>query len=201
MIKKVFLAVLLTLGLGLPIMKAQDSYPHENYLKDTVLSQAKQTDSTSTRKRTPNKFAIAFQAPYSMSTKNTGLGLGLRLSYDLNSVLRFTLDGDYYFYTRNKFDRKMEWNPNINFVWGGGDFHFYLATGIFISMDKNNESVSKDQTSKVGAGYNFGAGYNIGCGCEYQFTDVIRVFFEQKISFGFSTTSLWALKLGCAFCL
>jgi opacity protein-like surface antigen len=196
MIKKVLLAGLLTLVLGMPSMKAQDAYLSENNTNDAILIQAGQSATLSTANRTPNKFAVAPQLAYN----GNKLGAGLRLSYDFTDALRFTIDGDYYFYTaKGGYEgRVMDLNPNLNFVFGNSDFHFYLITGIYFSIGQsmlldNLTDLSGDEDPTT-----LGLGFNVGCGIEYQITENIRAFFEQQACLGLMSS--WMPKLGCAFC-
>lgn len=152
--------------------------------------QAQQTTTTSTPKRTPNKFAVAFQMPYN----GNKLGAGLRFSYDFTDLLRFSVDADGYFYTvKGGFiGRVMDLNPNLNFIFGNGDFHFYLIAGAYFTM--GHSIFLEVVTNSMG----FGLGLNAGFGMEYQITESIRVFLEQQASLGL--ISSWMPKVGCAYC-
>lgn len=197
MIKKVLLVGLLTIAFGMPTLKAQDAYLSENNTSDAVLIQQEKNATSSTFNRTPNKFAIAPQVAYN----GNKLGAGLRLSYDFTDALRFTLDGDYYLYTAKggNSGRIMDLNPNLNFVFGDGDFHFYIITGIYFAI---GQSMLLDELTNLSGDENFttlGLGFNLGCGIEYQINESIRVFFEQEAALGLMSS--WMPKLGCAFCL
>ena len=194
--KKVLFAGLLALTLGISTIKAQDVYLSENNTNDAILIQAGQSTTLSTVNRTPNKFAVAPQLAYN----GNKLGAGLRLSYDFTDALRFTLDGDYYFYTAKGgyAGRLMDLNPNLNFVFGNGDFHFYMITGIYFSI---GHSMLLDDLTDLSGDENpttVGLGFNVGCGIEYQITESIRAFFEQQACLGLMSS--WMPKLGCAFC-
>ena len=196
MIKKVLLTGLLTLFFGTFAMQAQDVYLSETNTNDAVLIQAEQNATLSNAKRTPNKFAVALQVPYN----GNKLGAGLRFSYDFTDILRFCLDGDFYFYTAKGgySGRIMDLNPNLNLVFGNGDFHFYLITGIYFAI---GNSLLLDDLTDLSGDENpttLGLGINAGFGIEYQITDSFRAFFEQQASLGLMTS--WMPKLGCAFC-
>lgn len=195
MIKKVLIAGLLTLVLGMPSMKAQDAYLSENNTNDAILIQAGQSATLSTANRTPNKFAVAPQLAYN----GHKLGAGLRLSYDFTDILRFTLDGNYYFYqSKGGYYSGRIWdiNPNLNFVFGNGDFHFYAIAGLYLSYGR---SLLFD-VAYEGEEYDPepGFGINIGFGLEYQINDNYRVFIDNQVGLGIMTS--WMPKLGCAFC-
>lgn len=194
MIKRILLAGLLTLALGMPYMKAQDSYLPETNTNDAVQIQPVLNATSSTFNRTPNKFAIAPQVAYN----GNKLGAGLRLSYDFTDALRFTLDGDYYFYRAKGAykGRIADMNANLNFVFGNGDFHFYLITGVYLSY---GYSLLLD-AAYSGEEYDpeAGIGLNIGPCVEYQLNEQIRVFLEAPASLG--VMSSFMPKLGCAFC-
>lgn len=210
MIKKILLAGLLTLALGMPTMKAG------------------QTAFSANQNRTSKRFAVAFQVPYNANK----LGAGLRFSYDFTDILRFTVDGDYYFYnaTNRRFrtitasgekgiaywGRQFDVNFNLNFVFGNGDFHFYVIAGVCVPIGYPKvEAILNDISDDSGTHYGttidgkyyyykeklqFEAGIagNVGCGVEYQITEEFRVFLEQQASLGVMST--WMPKLGCAFC-
>lgn len=225
MIKQILLSGLLTLALGISTMKAQDSYMSEANANDAVLVQLEKNKTSSTVKRTPNKIAVAFQMPYN----GIKFGAGLRFSYDFTDVLRFSLDGNYYFYTSpnrrfrtitpsgekgyDVWGRIIDINPNLNFVYGNGDFHFFVITGVYFSIGYSEVFTEIDDiegahgtyidnkyyyyTDKLD--YTLGLGVNVGCGIEYQINDNFRVFFDQQLALGIMTS--WMAKLGCAFCL
>ena len=195
MIKKVLLAGILTLALGMPSMKAQDSYLSEAKTNDAVLAQPELNKASSTFNRTPKKFAVALQVPYNTHK----LGVGARLSYDFTDVLRFTLDGDYYFFQAKGGyykGRIADLNANLNFVFGNGDSHFYPIAGVYLSY---GYSLLLD-VAYNGEEYDpeAGIGLNIGCGVEYQFNEQLRVFLEAPVSIG--VMSSFMPKIGCAFC-
>lgn len=196
MIKKVLLVGLLTIAFGMPALKAQDAYLSRNNRNDAVLIQAEQNATLSTANRTPKKLAVAPQLAYN----GNKLGAGLRLSYDFTDMLRFTVDGDIYFHTRKGGfkGRIMDLNPNVNLVFGNGDFHFYLIAGVYFAIGKSLalEELSGESDDDE---YALGLGFNAGFGIEYQITDNFRVFFDQQASLGL--VSSWMPKLGCAICL
>ena len=146
MVKKLLLVGLLTFFWGMASTKAQDAFLSETNTNDVVLIQAGQNATLSTANRTPNRFAVAPQLAYN----GNKLGAGLRFSYDFTDILRFSLDGDYYFYTTptrrfrtitqsgeigtEAWGRMIDVNPNLNFVFGNGDFHFYVIAGVFFSI-------------------------------------------------------------------
>ena len=196
MVNKLLLVGLLTFVFGMTSTKAQDSYLSETNTNDVVLIQAGQNATLSTANRTSKKFAVAPQLAYN----GNKLGAGLRLSYDFTDALRFSLDGDYYFYTAKGgyAGRLMDLNPNLNFVFGNGDFHFYMITGIYFSI---GYSMLLDDLTDLSGDENpmtVGLGFNVGCGIEYQITENIRAFFEQQACLGLMSS--WMPKMGCAFC-
>lgn len=224
MIKKVLLTGLLTLFFGTFAMQAQDVYLSETSTNDAILIQAGQNATLSNAKRTPNKFAVAPLLAYN----GNKLGAGLRFSYDFTDVLRFCLDGNYYFYTTptrrfltitqtgekgtEAWGRMFDVNPNLNFVYGNGNFHFYVIAGLYFSIGYSqiiNELDGLDGSQgvyinkqyyyyKEKLDYGVGIGINGGCGIEFQITDGFRLFFDQQLSLGLMTA--WMAKLGGAFC-
>ena len=173
-----------------------------------------------------NKFAFSLQLPYNFNK----LGVGIRFAYNFTDILRFSLDGDYFFYTSPSrtfntithdgvkgsmgWGRMIDVNPNLNFVFGEKDFHFYLITGIYFSF--GYRQITNGIADWVDGGVNtvvingstyyykdklvpsIGLGFNGGCGIEYQITDEFRMFFEQQLSLGWMTS--WMAKLGASFC-
>ena len=172
-----------------------------------------------------NRFAFSAQLPFNYNK----IGIGMRFSYNFTDILRFSLDGDYYFYTRpgRTFNTitnagvkdKMGWgrmvdvNPNLNFVFGEKNFHFYLITGVYFSY--GYRELTNGLVGLAGGGNyvvidneyyykkeslvpSLGIGFNGGCGIEFQTTDNLRLFFEQQLSLGLMTS--WMAKLGASYC-
>lgn len=229
MIKHVLLTGLLTIALGMPTMKAQDSYLSETNANDVVLIRANQNAASSTFNKTANKFAVALQVPYN----GYKLGAGLRFSYDFTDILRFTMDGNYYFYNapsrrfrtinqsgekgKAAWGRQFDMNFNLNFVFGNGDFHFFVIAGVYVPFGYSkldavlDGTIGEEHTGDMGITidnkyyyykdklrYVVGIGANVGCGVEYQITDKYRVFLDQQISIG--VMSCWMAKIGGAYC-
>ena len=172
------------------------------------------------------KAAFSLQLPYNFYK----LGIGARFAYDFTDALRFTLDGDYYYYNNpaRRFHTinsagetgTMGWgkiwdvNPNLNFVYGENDFHFYLIFGIYFSYgykesantivnileDGGNAEEINHETYyyKDKLISSVGVGLNGGCGIEFQVSDSFRWFFEQHLSLGLMTS--WMAKLGISYC-
>lgn len=170
MIKRLLLTGLLAFVLGMPLMNAQEI-----------------DNEPPTRRRTPNKFALGFQVPSNILK----LGAGLRFSYDASEVVRLSLDGNYYFSTLGNYNRRLlDVNPNVNLVFGAGDFHFYVIMGLYFVIG-TPWLLPIDQMI-------LGFGLNTGFGVEYQFTDHFRAFLDQQASLGL--VSSWMPKLGIAYC-
>ncbi|MBQ0016440.1 MAG: hypothetical protein KBT04_05605 [Bacteroidales bacterium] len=103
-----------------------------------------------------NKLAIGAQLTICGSGK---MGAGLRFGYNFTDILRFVVEGDYYFNGPSKyktmtdngeiadhfFGRLWDFNPSLNFVFGDGDFHFYLVTGLTVAYGHSEiESIFDD---------------------------------------------------------
>lgn len=185
--------------------------------------------------KSDNKFAVGMRVPYNF----TRFGLGVNASYNFTKVLRFSLGFDYYltakeskhFKTIDPSGNKGEdfwgwkWNfsPNLNFVFGDGDFHFYIIGGLYLSggyhqiaslltsdwtpeydengyVDYGDYVVIKGEdyfkTDKIVNG--IGIGVNIGCGIEYQVSEKFRISLDQELSLGLRTN--WMMHLGAAYC-
>ena len=172
-----------------------------------------------------NRFAFSLQMPYNINK----MGVGMRFSYNFTDILRFSLDGDYFFYTKpsRTFNTiteagvkgKMGWgkmvdaNPNLNFVFGKDDFHFYVITGVYFSY--GYREFTNGLVGLAGGGNyvvidnvyyykkeqlvpSLGIGFNGGCGIEFQTSNSFRLFFEQQLSLGLMTS--WMAKMGASFC-
>lgn len=184
--------------------------------------------------RNDNKFAIGLSMPFNTAR----LGVGLSFQYNFTRVLRFYLGGEYFFHAAadrhfktitpsgETGDEYYGWhwsvNPNLNFVFGDGNFHFYLITGLYfaygysevvnalseLSSDLSYWSSGADKDYMIINGevhYKtdkltpmVGLGVNLGFGIEYQFTDEFRMFLDQRLSLGLMTT--WVASFGAAYC-
>lgn len=98
------------------------------------------------------KHAVSVQIPLSL----TKAGIGARFSYNYTENLRFTIDGNYYYYssiraTKNTVDindlyktGKISWgrhadlNFNANFIFGKDTFHIYLIAGFYTTVGYSN---------------------------------------------------------------
>lgn len=187
------------MALFIPVINAQNSNPS---------------------KKKANKHALSLQVPFN----GNKAGLGLRFSYDFTKVLRFTIDGDYYFYSSDNrkfytisssgalgygyYGRQWDVNINLNFVFGEKDFHFYLITGLYYATGFHDLNRIVDDNGVIinhqiyyyedRVEYGPGFGVNLGCGIEYQCSDKIRIFVDQQLGVGILTS--WMAKLGCAYC-
>ena len=214
MIKRVLLAGLLTLILGIPTMNAQDSYLSNDKM---VLIQTEQDVTSSSIKTEKNKLAVALQVPYNINK----LGIGVRFSYDFTDILRFSFDGNYYYFSsassfhkinsmgdivgKSMWGRTFDFNANLNFVFGDKNFHFYLITGLYLSNGyPERQSLLYDIAPDYHHAYadevfrEWGFGVNLGCGIEYQINDSYRVFLDQQLAIGLQMS--WMPKVGVAFC-
>lgn len=178
-----------------------------------------------------NRFGIGLQVPYNFNK----IGVGANLTYQFTDILRFYLGADYYlfalnsgrrFNTINNAEKKgtsfwgthLDINPNLNFVFGDGDFHFVLISGVYFSVGRHvlssgagsilGTALGEDEkvvyidgeeyfnTDKIP--YDGGFGLNLGCGIEYMISDQIRVSLDQQLSLGIMTH--WMTHLGVAYC-
>lgn len=205
MFKRLLLAVLLTLVLGLP----------------TIQAQSKQ----STRE---NKHAITLQMPFN----GNKTGLGLKYSYDFTDILRFNFESNYYWGMgdHRKFNtitqsgekgydywgRHFDIDANLNFVFGDGNFHFYLISGIYVALGYSELDQSLNDFGSEGAygedidgvyyyyedkvvgSYKVGVGVNLGFGMEYQISEKIRMFLDQQLAAGMMTS--WMARIGVSYC-
>ena len=98
------------------------------------------------------KHAVSVQIPLSL----TKAGIGARFSYDYTDNLRFTIDGNYYFYSsiraqKRTVDRddltktgKIAWGRradlsfNANFKFGKDNFHIYMIAGFYLTVGYSN---------------------------------------------------------------
>ena len=98
------------------------------------------------------KHAVSVQLPLSL----TKAGIGVRFSYDYTNNLRFTIDGNYYFYSSNRaqkrtvdrndltktgtiaWGRRADLNFNANFIFGKDKFHIYLIAGFYTTVGYSN---------------------------------------------------------------
>ena len=129
MTKKILLVAFIMLLLGISNVSAQDDI-----------------------KLNVPKHAVSVQIPLSL----TKAGIGARFSYDYTDNLRFTIDGNYYFYssrraTKNTVDRydtlntgtvawgrRADLNFNANFRFGKDKFHIYLIAGFYTTVGYSN---------------------------------------------------------------
>lgn len=98
------------------------------------------------------KHAVSVQLPLSL----TKAGIGARFSYDYTNNLRFTIDGNYYFYSSNRaqkrtvdrndltktgtiaWGRRADLSFNANFIFGRENFHIYLIAGFYLTAGYSN---------------------------------------------------------------
>lgn len=199
MIKKVFLAVLLTITFCIPIVNAQDLLLSEANTSKDVPKEVGQkiTLTTSNRIRTPNKYALAVQVAYNVFN----YGAGIRYSYDITEIVRLSFDLNYYFrYSWSDVEegwglRKLDLNANVNFIIGEGNVHFYPIVGVYSSL---GNALLFPEIVENGDKVKNGFGINIGCGGEFQIANSFRLFLEQQASLGLMSS--WMPKLGCALC-
>ncbi len=226
MLKKLLLVSLLAFVIGMPSLMAQEEvYASESQTTDTVVSQIKTKRSISKYNRDENRFAVSFQIPCNTNK----LGAGVKFSYDFTDILRFSVEGNYYFcqwgrrfntitYSGVKghasWGRRFDISPNLNFVFGRNNFHFYIIAGLYFSMGySETESFIMEEYSDAAVGtfinkeyyyykeklpFSIGFGGNIGCGIEYQVNKNFRVFLDQQWSLGIM--SAWMGKVGASYC-
>lgn len=208
MFKRLLFVGLLTLVLGIP----------------TIQAQSKQ----STR---DNKHAFSLQMPFN----GNKTGVGLKYSYDFTDILRFSFESNYYWGMGNhrKFNtisksgdighdywgRHFDIDANLNFVFGDGNFHFYLISGIYIALgysqldnevddaanslggDGNGVTIGNEYywyKEKVTDAYKVGVGVNLGFGMEYQISEHIRMFLDQQLAAGMMSS--WMARVGVSYC-
>lgn len=142
---KLFLFITGLALIGIPKTKAQDCFDAINLQEEVLIESsifANQSLKYHKRGRS-NDFAIGVHLAYNPNK----FGAGFRFSYNFTDILRFAFDGDYYFHTNElrKFNvitlagekgekywgRLFDFNPNLNFVFGDGNFHFYLIGGLY----------------------------------------------------------------------
>ena len=171
-----------------------------------------------------NRFGIGLQVPYNFNK----IGVGANLTYQFTDILRLYLGADYYLYaintarrfnTINNSGKKGEsfWgshldiNPNLNLVFGNGDFHFVVIVGAYFSVGRhvvdianmfdNEKYVEIDGEYYYNTDnnpYGIGAGVNVGSGIEYMVGDQLRLSLDQQFSLG--TFIHWMMHLGVAYC-
>lgn len=175
------------------------------------------------RRSSDSRFAVGLQVPYNFNK----LGVGINFTYQFTDILRFYVGMDHFFYAQpnRRFNTITEtgkkgedfwgshWdvNPNLNFVFGDGDFHFVLIGGLYFSYGYTilQEALTYDNDEYQtinGVGYYktdkmehaFGVGFNLGCGIEYQINDQIRLSFDQQLGLGIMIH--WMTHLGVAYC-
>ncbi len=225
--KKTLLTLVVFFCLGVSFAKAQDAFVSESILNESLLLQT--SPSTSPLPTDSNKkMAVGLYLGNTISRT----GVGLNWSYDFTKILRFSLDGNYYLYGRpgirfntitptgekgeSFWGRDYDVNANLNFVFGDGNFHFYLLTGLYFAHayreSKNTGGIFDlglfDDNSSVGEDgktyYNtddlkgsIGFGLNTGCGIEYIISDAVRISLDHQLSLGILT--MWSLRLGVSY--
>ena len=199
MFKRLLLTGLLTIILCLPTIQAQTKSTREN------------------------RHAFTLQMPFN----NNKVGVGLKYSYDFTKILRFNLESNYYFGLGdnrkfntittsgekgyNYWGRHFDFDVNLNFVFGDGNFHFYLITGLYVSVGykEAHQAINgqpgitlgntfyyyKDEVEKV---YGVGLGVNLGFGIEYQISEKIRVSLDQQLAAGGLIS--WMARVGVSYC-
>ena len=188
-----------------PFLNAQDFALSENEMTNMEPAPLMVKKTTSSPKKEVGKFAASAQIPIG-NFFNTA-GLGLRFAYNFTDLLRFTLDNDYYFIHRNsrRPGEIIDANLNLNFVFGKGDFHFYLLLGggfVRYCEKKKNNDVPDTYNKYYYNDYRI----NLGCGIEYQFTNNIRGYFEPALTtsienlFWYTGLSIVTTKLGASYC-
>ena len=98
------------------------------------------------------KHAVSVQIPLSL----TKAGIGARFAYDYTDDLRFTIDGNYYFYSSNRaqkrtvdrydlsktgtiaWGRRADLNFNANLKFGKDKFHIYFILGLYATVGYSN---------------------------------------------------------------
>ncbi len=222
---------------GISVANAQDEYvpPVQNRL--SLNEKSYSINQSLEHSRRSNDFAIGFNLAYNPYK----LGAGVSFSYNFTDMLRFSLGGDYYFHTSSErefktitssgikdvkyWGRVFDINPNLNIVFGDGDFHFYLIGGLYLCSGYHetanvlSDSFDLNYTTDAYGNewhdtyvimdgeiyyfeeeliYAIGLGINAGCGIEYQLSDQLRLGVEQQLSLGLMTS--WMAKLGIAYC-
>ena len=229
MIKKLLLASLFAFVV-MPTVNAQESYLSENRTNDTVQVQEKTKRSISKHTMDERRFAVSIQI-----VNANKMGVGVKFSYDFTDILRFSIDGNYYFYQwgrrfntiteagvkgHDSWGRRFDINPNLNFVFGRKNFHFYVITGFYFSMGNSKTGsvledigsvIWDDESSAPGVYIDreyyyykeklpiaIGFGFNAGCGIEYQINKSCRIYLDQHWAIGFQ--SAWMGELGFSYC-
>ncbi len=155
------------------------------------------------------------------------LGLGVKYGYNFTDVCRFVLQADYYILSSRPVNEEagsmssLFWGrwfdiaPSLNFVYGNGDFHFYLITGLSIGFGYNEglnilSSISEDGAHDENGDGKFqrnelignpSFGFRLGCGVEYNISDSFRLYWEQALDLAFPISSTnWMMRLGGAYC-
>lgn len=182
MTKKLLIAAFIMLFLGIPAVNAQE---HTNVYKVP-------------------KHAVSVQMPINPRK----MGIGARFSYNFTSILRFTVDADWYCITFPKgrmktitrdltktgttpWGRQFDINANANLVFGDGNFNFYLIVGFYSSMgySKTGKLVKDLYTSLVSNGSDDyydtedydGNIYYDEEGNSYIYTDRVSKYYSQGI--------------------
>lgn len=235
--KKTLSSLVVFFCLGVSFAKAQDAFVSESILNESLLLQT--STSTSPLPTDSNKkMAVGLYLGNTISRT----GVGLNWSYDFTKILRFSLDGNYYLYGRpgirfntitptgekgeSFWGRNYDVNANLNFVFGDGNFHFYLLTGLYFAhaYRESTNSVSgllnfdnyheynEDGYYNNGSYYveggklyyntdhldgSIGFGFNAGCGIEYVISDAVRISLDHQLSLGILT--MWSLRLGVSY--
>lgn len=226
--KKARLSLVFFFCLGISFAKAQDAFVSESILNESLLLQT--TPSTSPLPTDSyKKMAVGLYLGNTISRT----GVGLNWSYDFTKTLRFSLDGNYYLYGRpgirfntitptgvkgeSFWGRDYDVNANLNFVFGDGNFHFYLISGLYFAHGYRESKNDGDGIFGLGgfggsslvsvdgkSYYNtddlkgsIGFGFNGGCGIEYVISDAVRISLDHQLSLGLLT--MWSLRLGVSY--
>lgn len=225
--KKTLLTLVVFFCLGVSFAKAQDAFVSESILNESLLLQT--SPSTSPLPTDSNKkMAVGLYLGNTISRT----GVGLNWSYDFTKILRFSLDGNYYLYGRpgirfntitptgekgeSFWGRDYDVNANLNFVFGDGNFHFYLISGLYFAHayreSKNTGGIfdlgvfdDNSFSSEDGKTYyntddlkgSIGFGFNVGCGIEYVISNAVRISLDHQLSLGILT--MWSLRLGVSY--
>lgn len=225
--KKTLLTLVVFFCLGVSFAKAQDAFVSESILNESLLLQT--SPSTSPLPTDSNKkMAVGLYLGNTISRT----GVGLNWSYDFTKTLRFSLDGNYYLYGRpgirfntitptgekgeSFWGRDYDVNANLNFVFGDGNFHFYLISGLYFAHayreSKNTGGIfdlgvfdDNSFSSEDGKTYyntddlkgSIGFGFNVGCGIEYVISNAVRISLDHQLSLGILT--MWSLRLGVSY--
>lgn len=133
MVKRVLFTAFIVLLLGFQAVKAQEN---------------NSSASTSLRLAGVPKHAISIQFPNSL----TKSGIGVRFGYDYTDNLRFTIEGNYYYYSSKRatkrtvdmydlnnrgtiaWGRQADINFNANFIFGKEQFHMYIIVGFYATV-------------------------------------------------------------------